>query len=434
MDIDNIKKVILKYRELLPQQIFVRDLQVYETDLKKANVIIGPRRAGKTFYLYYLISKSKDKDWVLVNFEDHLLTELTNADLIKILELSKELFSKEKLIFFFDEIQVVSGWENFIVSLLNEGYKVTVTGSNSKLLSREIATSLRGKALPYLLLPFSFSEYLKYKGITLGKNFELTDQVFEIKKHFEEYTKYGGFPEIATTDVLELKNKIINNYFDSVLYKDIVERLKIKNIKLVEITIKYMLNLFGNTFSVSAFENYLKSNKIPYSLEDLYLILKSLEDVFMIAYVKQSSKSFKKSELSKSKVYLFDTGYIHFLSKESEDQGRILENVVFLELFRRQNEIENKGINYYKSKNEEECDFIVSKKGKAELAIQVCYKLDEKNIDREFKGLNNAMNELNIENGIILTKDQYTKDVPLGKWADYKKIKIMPVWKWILEK
>lgn len=426
----NIKRTILKYRESLPKDILERELEIPESGLRKATVIVGPRRAGKTYQLYRMIKKEQGKkDWVLVNFEDNLLGELSAADLNTITDYSKELFSRERLAFFFDEIQAVEGWERFVVSLLNEGYNVTITGSNSRLLSREIATSLRGKSLSYLLLPFSFSEYLNARGVGLEKGFEHSDRVFEVKKHFNEYVKYGGFPEVVLTGSLPLKNKLVNNYFDSILYKDIVERLGIRNIRLVEITMKYLLNLFGNTFSISAFERYLKTNKIPYSLEDIYLILKAVEDVFMAGYVREYSKSFKKSEFSKSKVYLFDTGYIHFLARESGDYGRILENLVFTELFRREADIENKAIFFYKSERGEECDFVLSRKGKVDAAIQVTYVLGDKNREREIRGLVSAMEFFGLEEGIIITRDQ-EEEIREGK----RKIMVVPAWKWALDK
>jgi len=428
MNEESIKKTIIKYRGLIPEKITKRDLKNHETKLQKAIVIVGPRRAGKTYYMYDLIKKQKEGEFILINFEDNLLNELGSKDLNNITDYSKELFPNKKLVFFFDELQIINRWERFVISLLNEGYQITITGSNSKLLSKEIATSLRGKSLSYLLLPLSFSEYLNFNGIELEKNFEYSNKVYEIKKEFKEYLKYGGFPEVVISGPLTLKNKLINNYFDSVLYKDLVDRLKLKNIKLVEITMKYLLNLFGNCFSISAFENYLKSNKIPYSLEDLYTILRALQDVFMLSYVKEHSKSYKKSEFSKSKVYLFDTGYIHFLSGEAEDQGRILENLVFIELFRRQGEIENKNIFYYKSKNGVECDFVLTRKGKVVHAIQVTYKLNEKNKDRELKGLMSSLEFFNLKEGLILTLDQEDKIEIKGK-----RIIVKPVWRWLLQ-
>ncbi|HIH22105.1 TPA: ATP-binding protein [Candidatus Micrarchaeota archaeon] len=428
MDENNIKRVILKYRGLIPEKILERDLEVYETKFDKANVIVGPRKAGKTFYLYLLIKKKSADKWVLINFEDNLLSGLDANGLNKIVDYSKELLSTEKLSFFFDEIQVIDGWEKFVISLLNEHYPVYITGSNSKLLSREIATSLRGKSLSYLLLPLSFSEYLRFNGIKLEKNFEYGNQAFRIKKYFREYLDYGGFPEMVLADSMPLKNKLINSYFDSILYRDLVDRLKLKNIKLVDIVIKYALNVFGRTFSISALEKYLKSNKIPYSLEDLYIILKSLQDVFMVGYVKEYSKSFKKSEISKAKVYLFDMGYVHFLSSEPNDYGRILENSVFIELFRRSADTENKSIFYHVSEKNQECDFIVVKKGNIIEAIQVAYVINPENRDREINGLVAAMEFFNLNNGLILTMDSEDEIKTKGK-----KITIMPVWKWMLK-
>lgn len=422
---EEIKKTIMKYRENLPKNILGREIKIQEMKFDKAIVVVGPRRAGKSYFLYGL-AKREDEP-IIIDFEDALVSSIKKDSLNEITECAKELFGIKNFVFYFDEIQNVIGWENFIISLLNEHYKVYITGSNSRLLSKEIATSLRGKAISYLMLPFSFKEYLKSKNARVGKNLEYKNNVFEVKKHFGTFLKEGGFPEIALSDSMELKNRIINSYRDSVLYKDLVDRLNLKNVDLVEVTINYFMNLFGNIFSISKFEDYLRSNKIKYSLEDLYRIIRALEDVFLAGYVKQYFKSYKKREISKSKVYLFDTAYISFLSKESEDYGRILENLVFIELFRRQKNIENKNIFYHKSDSNRECDFIVKNKESLE-AIQVCYRLNEENNDREINGLVDALEKLNLRQGIILTFDQQKEIRAKGKT-----IKVMPVWKWLLE-
>jgi len=277
------------------------------------------------------------------------------------------------------------------------------------------------------MLPFSFKEYLRVKGIDVEKTMEYSDKLYEIKKHFNLFMKEGGFPEIVLSDSLDLKNKIINSYRDSVLYKDLVDRLRLKNIDLVEATINYFMNLFSNTFSITRFEDYLRSYKIGYSLEDLYKILRALEDVFLAGYVKQYFKSYKKREISKSKVYLFDTSYIAFLSKESEDFGRILENLVFIELFRRQNNIENNSIFYYESDTKKQCDFIIKNKDSIE-AIQVCYNLNEKNRNREIEGLIEALEKFELKKGVIITLDQQ-EEIKLND----KTLKVIPAWKWLLE-
>ena len=424
---ERIKKVILKYRQLAPTQLFPRDLELHESGFDKADVIVGPRKAGKSTYLFQHIKKHPEREWVLINFEDNLLGEIKQNELQDIVDCAKELYPGKKLTFFFDEIQVVQGWERFIISILNEHHRIIVTGSNSRLLSKEIATSLRGKSLSWLLLPFSFKEYLRVNGVAVKPGYEYTDKTFEIKKRFSEYFACGGFPEIVLSNSELIRNKLFNNYFDSVLYSDLAERLKLKNVRLITITIKYLLNRFSNTFSITTFENYLKSNKIPYSLEDIYLILKSLEDVFLAGYVREYLKSYKKTEVSKAKVYLFDVGYIHYLALESDDRGRILENIVFVELFRRSDKVENDSIYYCKSERGAECDFIVLDKGKPSQAIQVTLILNPANQEREITGLLETMKKFNFQEGIILTWDQNEELTMEGK-----KIHVLPVWKWLL--
>ena len=330
-----------------------------------------------------------------------------------------------KLEFYFDEIQNLNDWEKLIVSLLNSNYKIYITGSNSRLLSEEIASSLRGKSLNYLLLPLSFKEFLRFNNFKIFKNIEYTDKVGDIKKYFRMFLKYGGFPEVVLVEDNFVRNKLITNYFDTILYKDIVDRLGIKNTKLVEITLNYLLNNFSNVFSISKYTNYLKSNNIPYSLEDVYKILNATEDVFFVSFTRNYKKSFKKREISKTKVYLLDQGYIHFLALESKDYGRILENVVFIELFRRIGNPENKNIFYFK--NNHECDFLIINKGRVREAIQVTYKLNDKNYDREVKGLLEALEKFNLKKGLLLTYDQEDKVV-----VDSKEITVKPVWKWLL--
>ena len=425
MDNKNIKRTIVKYKSLIPEKQFKRELKILDSKLQKANIIIGPRRAGKTYFLYQIL-KTKENP-VIINFEDNLLQDMSSADLNKIISYAKEIYGVKKFSFFLDELQEVDNWEKFVISLLNENYEVWITGSNSKLLSKEIATSLRGKALSYLLMPLSFKEFLKFKQIKLQKDFEYSNEVFKIKELFKEYFKYGAFPEVVVSEQDELKNKLINNYFDSVIYKDMVERLGLKNIKLVNITIKYLLNLFGNCFSISKFQGYLKSNKIPYSLEDIYLILQSAQDVFMVSYARKYAKSFKKSEISNSKVYLSDVGYIHFLANEFEDFGRILENLIFIELFRREGNVENKSIFYYSCKGGE-CDFIIEKRNKIKEAVQACWELTRENKEREMQGLLEAMEKFKLKEGLLLTYDQEDEII-----KNNKKIIIMPVWKWMLQ-
>ena len=422
---EELKKVITKYREVIPREIIKRDLVLPETKLSKALVLVGPRRAGKSFFLYNLYNQEVNP--VFINFEDGLISNIKGGDLNYISEASKELYGLKNFSFFFDEIQNIPKWENFIVSLLNSNYKIFITGSNSKLLSKEIATSLRGKSLSYLFLPLSFKEFLWFNNINLVKNWQYKDNKFGVKTKFKEFFKFGGFPEVVLSESLELKNKLLNSYFEAVLYKDLQERLKSKNSVFIKITLKYLLNLFGNRFSITSFENYLKTNKIKYSLGEIYPILQASEDVFFCSFLRQYKKSFKKTEFSKSKVYLFDQGYIHFLARENEDKGRILENLVFVELFRRNNQVENENLSFFISKDNKECDFIF-KQNEIFQATQVCYNLNEDNKSREVEGLLGAIKFFKLKEGLILTFDQEAEFEVEGK-----KIIVKPVWKWLLE-
>ncbi len=427
MEKSTIMKAILKYASLVPNEMIKRELSVHSLPFSKAQAILGPRKAGKTFFLFQLIKSSPSTHPIIISFDDAMLDGMKGQDLELVMESAREIHQGKNITYYFDEIQELEGWEKFVLTLVNQRQKVFVSGSNAKLLSKEIHTALRGKSLPYLLLPFSFQEYLRAKNFVINKTDLYTDKVFEIKKHFNEYLTEGGFPEIILTKEKEAKNSIINNYFDSVLYKDLVDRLEIKNTALAQLMLSYVLNLYSNTLSIKKLENYIKSTKTPYSLEDVYKILDALDDVYFTVYVREHSKSFKKTHFSKSKVYIIDTGYISYLSKEPDDKGRLLENFVLIELFRRTKKIENKDIYYHKGKNE--CDFLVCEKNIPKQAIQVCHEINQKNEEREINGLLEAMEKYGLKKGTILTQDQEKEISKQGK-----KITVKPVWKWLLEK
>ena len=224
-----------------------RKLQIPDT--KKVISIIGSRRVGKTFYFYQLINNLIDNEInpeqiLYLNFEDDRVLPISTDELNGIIEAYYELYPeqiKNMLYFFFDEIQNIDGWELFIRRIHDrKNIKIFVTGSSSKLLSREIATSLRGRTLSYYLYPLSFEEFLKFKQISLVEDFEYTSMRFKIKQLFNEYLHIGGFPEIALESE-ELRQPILQNYFDMLIYRDLVERFSIRNITLLKNLVKFLI-------------------------------------------------------------------------------------------------------------------------------------------------------------------------------------------------
>ncbi len=415
MDKENLKNIIYEYLENIPKNIVERDLKIKINEkLRKAYAIIGPRRSGKSYFLFSLLKKYKG---IYINFDDKRLEKIKFEDL---LETALEFKYKEKINYIFlDEVQNLEGWGKIITTLINYNFVVVFTGSNSKMLSLELYTGLRGKVLPYFIFPLSFKEFLKFKNIKLEKEWWLKKQRFVVFEAFKEYFEFGGFPEVVLSNEYSEKQNIINSYFDLMLFQDIVERKNIKNIFLLKKIIKYIFNNYSRTFSIVKLKNTLKSNNIPFSYELIYSIIDGLRNSMNVFFLKKYDKSFKKTEFSKSKIYLLDLGYIEFITQTPKDIGRRLENLVFLKLQREK-------IFYWKESKE--CDFLILNKNKVKGAIQVTYEMNEENKEREIKGLLEAMERFELNEGLILTYDQ-EEDLEING----KKIKIRKIWKWLLE-
>ena len=423
MNKDTIKKLIILSQE--------RDVKLVERDLEihfagKINTIIGPRRAGKTFFIHQNINqlKSENKDKIIyINFEDERLLPIEKEDLDLILESYYELYPEntdKKLYVFFDEIQVVPFWHLFVRRIYDqENVEICVTGSSSKLLSKEIATQLRGRTLTYVIFPYSFKEFLKAKCVTLERHFEHTPLRYQVKKLLQEYIEFGGFPEIADKDEF-LKTKILQEYFDLIFYKDLVERYKIRNFDMVKEMMLYLVNNFSSYFSTNKYYNLLKSQGKKVGKNTLFTYTACMTDINFIFLVPKYGK-LKEQFANPKKVYVIDTGLINAVAfKVSRDIGRLYENAVFVELKRK-----NKKVYYWKNKYE--CDFVVKEGERIEEVIQVCYDLTEENKAREINGISEAMDELHLKEGLIITGDFEGEETITGKKISYK-----PLWKWLL--
>lgn len=412
-----IKKVIVENQKLNPE-VKERNFKLPKTN--KIITLSGPRRAGKSYLLFQIINQLEKENTLYINFDDERL-DLTVENLDLIMEGYYELYperQEQKNHVFLDEIQNIEGWERFVRRLYEkENIKLYITGSSSKMFSKELATQLRGRTLNFEVYPLDFKEYLKFKDIKLERNYEYTNQRYKIKNEFKEYMEYGGFPEILDE---ELKVKVLQSYLDLMTYKDIIERYNIRNTKLLKNLIKYLLKNHSKEFSIKKYHNQLKDLKV--SKDTIYEYLGYLEETNLVYLLPRQSYSLKKQQYHNHKVYSVDTGFINANAyKFSEEKGRLLENVVFVELKRREKEIY-----YYKGKGG--CDFVVKEGLDVIEAVQVCYELNEENQEREVKGLVEAMNEYGLEEGLILTNDEERVIEEKGK-----KIIVKPTWKWLLK-
>jgi uncharacterized protein len=419
--------IIKDFQKRRYRDIVQRDIH-YPLDipLDRAVVLSGPRRSGKTYLMYLgikeLLARKENKNSILyVNFEDSRLVGAVSQDLNTLLEVFFEIYPdrNEKTWVFLDEILVIPDWERFVRTLVDmENVNVFVTGSSSRLMSKEIATSMRGRSLTYNVYPFSFAEVLK-AGKLEYEEYLSSAQMGEIIQKLEDYVKYGGFPE--TVRYREEWDRILSEIVDVTIFRDIVERYDVKNIKMLKLFLNAIFN--SKEFSIHKFYNFLKSQGYKVSKNTLYTYFGYFEDSFIVFPLKRFSYSYKNIESSISKMYLADNGLLSL--QGIRDYGRLIENIVFIELKRR-----SKGdLFYYKSTSGREIDFIIKEGKKVSELIQVCYMLDDfVTKEREVKALLQGSEELRCDNLLIITWDYEAVEIVSGKNVRY-----VSLCKWLLD-
>jgi predicted AAA+ superfamily ATPase len=420
-------KIIKDFQEFELPALVERDIEVTEPPIKRVISIIGPRRAGKTFLMFQimkkLLEKKIEKNRILyVNFESDLLVGTELSDLRNLIEIFYEIYpnnKNQKVYLFLDEVQNVPNWEKFVRAVLDgENAQVFISGSSSKLLSKEIATSLRGRTLPYNVYPFSFKEFLKAKNFKMEKYLS-SSQKAKLLNLLRKYMD-GSYPEAVFFE--EGKEKILTEILDVTIYRDIVERFKVKNIKVLKLLLKSLAS--SAYFSVHKFYNYLKSLGIKVSKNTIYNYVTYFSDSLVLYTLRKYSRSYKEIEQTIPKIYFVDNGLL--VVNGIESLSRLMENAVFLELLRR-NFIPNRNLFYFSS-NHKEVDFVVKKKGKITQLIQVCYNVEDFNTrERELNALVKAGGELKCGDLLVITWGH--EGVERYK---NKKIRFLPLWKWVL--
>jgi uncharacterized protein len=412
-----LKNIILE--DINVPLIINRDVKIY--DVNKIYTVIGPRRAGKTHFLLQIINSlklSKNK-FLYVNFEDDRLINLATEDLNLLVDTFYEIYSSnvsEKVYFFFDEIQNVSNWSKFVRRLYDKKKcEIYVTGSSAKLLSKEIATELRGRTWVYSIFPFSFIEYLNFKNIPFEKNSVYSNDRFKIVEEFNNYFEEGGFPEVVGKEKF-VRSSILQSYFDLVLFRDVIERYPQYSSHVVKDFMLFLIDNVSRPISINKYYNSLKSKGISISKDTLYSLQEHIEDTFYFHFISINSKSQRVRSVNPKKVYCIDNGLINCISSSLENKGWLYENSVFLHLFRNGYEL-----SYFKGKNE--CDFIALK-NKEIIPIQV--SLSPKD-EREINGLVEAMDFFKVKTGYIISSD-VSEEITFKD----KNIYIIPLWQWLV--
>jgi len=388
--------------------------------------VIGPRRAGKTYSIFNLIKKKKlkDEDYLFINFEDDEICEMKRKEIRKAIFYHQEIYGREPKYLFFDEIQNLERWESFVYSLFEKKrYFIFITGSSSKLLSEEIATQLRGRSLTILVLPFSFKEFLQVKGLHVKTKILLSYEESRIKNLLRLYLKEGGFPDIVLTSIN--REEYFRDYINLVVFRDIVERYKIRDIGLIKMFVRFAISSFSKEFSIHKIYRTFKSMNVKVSKKTLYRYADMLEDAQFCFFLRKFSFSERESLLSIPKVFLNDPGIANYgrTTKFDEEIGKLMENAVFLELKRKKLETF-----YWRDYQGNEVDFVVKEGLKVKQLIQVTYANDRDEIrEREIKDLMKASELLKCKDLLCITWDYEGEEKIKGK-----KIKFVPLWKWLL--
>ncbi len=344
-----------------------------------ATIITGIRRCGKSTLLLQLLHREY-KDAIYLNFDDIRLAGFETTDLAR---LHREVQKREIKVLFFDEIQIVDGWEKYTNQLLREGYKVFITGSNASMLSVELGTHLTGRHLSMELFPFSYSEFIRFKELDNGGNAVM------------DYLRAGGIPEYVKTGI----SVILNTLVDDILLRDIAVRHSVRDVTSLRQLTAFLITNIGNLVSANKLVGMFDI-KSPATFLEYFSFLK---DAYLLEFVPIFSHSLKVQARNPKKVYIMDMGlYTENSVSTSDNMGRRLENLIFLHLRQK-----HKHIFYYKDRGE--CDFITMEKNAVKEAIQVCLTINDENFDRELNGLLEAMQNLGIKEGYIVTLNQSDK-------------------------
>ncbi|MDA3836721.1 MAG: ATP-binding protein [Nanoarchaeota archaeon] len=410
MEAEKIKDIIIDQNNYPKKEYIEREITkeiIKAKDTPFIKIISGVRRSGKSTILKQLKEKFGG---VYINFDDERFVNFKVEDFQKLYELTIELFKKNSF-FYFDEIQNIVGWERFVRRISESGENVFVTGSNATMLSKELGTHLTGRFIMFKLFPFSFREYLSLKSIKILAM--TTKEKVKLKEEFSNYLVEGGLPEYLTTK----NSDYLRSLYESILYRDVMARYKLNK----ERELKELIYLAANSISKEISFNSVKKILGLGSTTTVSDYFSYLENTYLLFLLPKYNYSLKKQIQSGKKLYLIDNALAKQLGFSfSKNNGKLLENLIFIELKRR-----NCELYYFQEKGE--CDFIVKEKNKITKAFQVSYELNDENKERELNGLIEAMKKFNLKEGTIITYDNEEEILK----EDFK-IKIIPAWKWLL--
>ena len=410
-----LKILIADFQARPIQEVTDRELEL-PVNSGKIITLTGPRRSGKSFYFFQIIQKLianshvKKENILYLNFEDERLS-MKATDLDCILQAYQELYPDidwKHCYFFFDEIQNIKNWEKF-VRRCNDTLtrNIFITGSNANLLSREIATALRGRTLTYEILPLSFTEFLNFKNVNIKKKDSASRS--KINNLFLQYLVQGGYPEIAFLDE-GLRTRTLQEYFDVMTYRDLVERYAFTNLPVIKYFLKRIASTTTSYLSLNKIYNEMRSMGYKLDKNFLYEVNEAARAVYLSLPVSKFDYSELKRSGSDKKNYFIDNGLLNAITiKFSNNAGKLLENLCYLELRR-----QGKQIYYFKEGKE--CDFVLYTEGKKPIPLQVSYSLEDKDtLARETQGLVYCCKKTGAATGYLLSLDKLPDKIIEGK-------------------
>ena len=433
MNRDVFKQLIVLHQSHIPFSLNEREEHL-PLHAEQIITIPGVRRSGKSSKMKLVINDLvkagvSPQNILWMGFDDERLADMSQQDLNEILEAYRELYPTTPLsevYMFFDELQLIEGWELFVMRIHKSYCKhIYISGSNAKMLSQEIATSLRGWALEYRTYPLSFAEYCHFLAIPTERLNE--QQTTQLRLAWDDYNRYGGFPEVVLTPDRLLRDKLLQTYYNAMLFRDLVERHSISSIGVLRYFIKRIMNNVTKPTSINSLYNDIRSQGLKISKDELYKWADYLCESFMFIRIPRYTPSLIAEETGLKKYYFIDNGMRqNILLPHSQDEGKLLESSVLLHLCRRCGELEK--VTYFLK--EKECDFVLQHEDIVLQLIQVCWQMeDAETRTREIAGLLEARKVTHCDNLYIITHHQ-EETIEQDGWT----IHVVPAWKWMLTK
>ena len=430
---ETIKSLIALKQQEIPVSYIPREVEL-PVNAKKIITVVGVRRCGKSTLMELCVERIikagvSPSQIVWIGFDDERFAQLQTSDFNTIIEAYMEMFPDipiKDVFFFFDEIQRIKGWELFVMRLFKHYSKqIFISGSNADMLSEELNTALRGWPLEYKEYPLSFREYCQFKGIVTDSNLE--HDLAKVQMAFDAFISEGGFPEVVLEESRAIKDKLLQGYFNTMLFRDLIERYNLSNPERMKYLIKRLMAGRTKPASINAIYNDMRSQGRKVSKDDLYDLAEKTCNVFLLFKVTKFDQSFKKETSALPKYYCGDNGLRQsVLIPGRDDEGILFENAVFLQLMR--NLSDGEKICYYLGSKE--CDFVIQTETAVKQLVQVCWDMnDSQTRSRELDGIREAASITHCDNMTIVTRNQ-EEDIedPVGI------IHIVPAWKWFLER